>query len=86
MTQGAMGTERGAPDPAWVFEEEVPQQVVSELIPGGRAGLRQTEGSWDLEERNIWRPAVGEAQRVWEDGAVPGATVQGGKEEVGRGY
>ena len=29
---------------------------------------------------------MGEAQRVWEDGAVPGATVQGGKEEVGRGY
>lgn len=81
-----MGTEQGAPNPAWVVEEEVPQQVVSERIPEGRAGLRQTEGSWDLEERNMWRPEVGEVQRVWEDRAVSGAAGQGGKEEVGRGY
>lgn len=33
--QGAMGTERGAPDPAWLVEEEVLQQVMSELIPEG---------------------------------------------------
>ena len=81
-----MGTERGAPHSAWVVEEGVLPQVVSELIPEGRAGLRQTEGSGDLEERNTWRPGVGEAQRVWEDGAVPGAAEQGGKEEVARGY
>ena len=33
--QGAMGTELGTPDPAWLVEEEVPQKVVSELIPEG---------------------------------------------------
>lgn len=47
-----MGTERGAPDPAWVVEGEVPQQVVSELIPrlmSRDLGRQRGHGIWKKE-------------------------------------